>query len=537
MSDTPTSDIGAVPEAVTAPRRPWPQALIWAIPIVAALIGAFLAIQSFLERGPTITISFRVAEGIQADKTKIKYKNVDVGEVKKVELSDDRSHVIVTAELTRQAESFLVEDTQFWIVRPRITGGSVYGFGTLISGAYIGIDIGKSDKRQRSFVGLETPILVSSDVQGRRYLLHGDDLSSLDLGSPVYYRGLQVGQVLTYDLDKDGKGVTMTIFINAPYDRNVNPLTRFWNVSGVDVSLDASGVKVDAQSLAAILQGGLAFQTPPDAVSLPPAAAGAAFRLFPNRGAAMDNPDIEVEQAVAVFKESARGLAPGAAVDLLGVVIGEVTAVGIDVDTANKTVSVPVELRIYPERLLSRFRKTGAGGNPLASKRLLGEMVQRGLRAQLRTANLLTGQLYIALDFFPNASAVKFDANQQPLRLPTAPGSLQGLQTTLASIVAKLDKIPFDTLSKDLQDTLHGTNALVERINAEITPATLATLADARRALGAVEHTLGQDAPLQQNTQDTLHEITRAARALRELSEYLERHPEALLRGKQADSK
>src|SRR3569623_512699 len=479
MSDTPTPDIGAVPEAVTAPRRPWPQALIWAIPIVAALIGAFLAIQSFLERGPTITISFRVAEGIQADKTRIKYKNVDVGEVKKVELSDDRSHVIVTAELTRQAESFLVEDTQFWIVRPRITGGSVYGFGTLISGAYIGIDIGKSDKRQRSFVGLETPILVSSDVQGRRYLLHGDDLSSLDLGSPVYYRGLQVGQVLTYDLDKDGKGVTMTIFINAPYDRNVNPLTRFWNVSGVDVSLDASGVKVDAQSVAA-----------------------------------MDNPDIEVEQAVAVFKESARGLAPGAAVDLLGVVIGEVTAVGIDVDTANKTVSVPVELRIYPERLLSRFRKTGAGGNPLASKRLLGEKVQRGLRALLRTATLLTGPLYIALDFFPNASAVKFDAKQQPLRLPTAPGSLQGLQTTLAAIVAKLDKIPFDTLSKDLQDTLHGANAMVERINAEITPATLATLADARRALGALEHTLGQDAPLQQNTQDTLHEITRAARAL-----------------------
>src|SRR3569833_2001913 len=279
MSETPPYDIGAVPEAVTAPRRPWPQALIWAIPIVAALIGAFLAIQSFLERGPTITISFRVAEGIQADKTKIKYK--------KVELSDDRSHVIVTAELTRQAESFLVEDTQFRIVRPRITGGSVYGFGTLISGAYIGIDIGKSAKRQRSFVGLETPVLVSSDVQGRRYLLHGDDLSSLDLGSPVYYRGLQVGQVLTYDLDKDGKGVTMTIFINAPYDRNVNPLTRFWNVSGVDVSLDASGVKVAAQSLAAILQGGLAFQTPPDAVSLPPAAAGAAFRLFPRGGAAL----------------------------------------------------------------------------------------------------------------------------------------------------------------------------------------------------------------------------------------------------------
>lgn len=535
MSETPRQPhAGEIPEAAVAPHRPWPQALIWAIPLVAVLVAVSLAVQAFLERGPTITISFLVAEGVQAGKTRIKYKNVDIGEVKTVELSDDRSRVIVTAQLTRRAESFLVDDTRFWIVRPRIAGGNVYAVGTLISGSYIGVDIGKSSERRRDFIGLETPILVPSDLPGKRFVLEADDIGSLDLGSPVYYRGLQVGQILSFDLAESGKSVIVNIFVNAPYDRYVNSNTRFWNVSGIDASLTPGGVQVNVQSLAALIQGGLAFQTPPEAAVLAPAVENAAFRLFPDRAAAMNLPDAQVEQAIAVFKESARGLAPGAPVDLLGVVIGEVVAVGIDFDGAGKSVSVPVELKLYPNRLRSRFKTADTAAAP-TSKQVLLQMFKYGLRAQLRTANLLTGQLYIALDFFPNAPEAAFDPNASPLRLPTAPGSLQGLQATIMSIAAKLDKIPMEALAADLRKTLQSTNTLIERLGSEVTPATVAMLGDAQRALAALEQSLGTDAPLQQNAQEAMQEITRAARALRELTEYLERHPEALLRGKKAD--
>ncbi len=259
--------------------------LVWVIPIVAALVGVWVAVTRVLSEGPKITIVFQSAEGLEAGKTKIHYNGVDIGTVTTIRLSDDHKPVIITAQMAPKTEEFLVEDTQFWVVRPRISGANVTGLGTLISGAYIGLEIGASKESKREFVALETPPMVTGEVPGRIFMLKTPDLGSLDTGTPIFFRRLQVGQVASYELDPDGKALTVQIFVRAPYDQYVNPNTRFWHASGVDVSLSASGLKVQTQSVLSILIGGIAFETAAGDPVLPPAEANAVFTLFDNRAA------------------------------------------------------------------------------------------------------------------------------------------------------------------------------------------------------------------------------------------------------------
>jgi paraquat-inducible protein B len=537
MAETPPGP-DTIPEAVAVAPRRSTLSLIWLVPLVVALIGAWLAAQAIMERGPTITIRFKSAEGLEAGKTKIKYKNVDIGEVKTIGLSEDRSAVIVTAQLTKQAQSFLVDDTRFWIVRPRIAGGSVSGLTTLLSGAYIGVDAGKSTTEMDHFVGLETPPVVTRDLQGRQFTLHGDDLGSLDIGSPVFFRRIEVGQVVAFELDQDGKGVTLKVFVNAPYDKYVTNGTRFWHASGIDVTLDPNGIRLDTESLASLIIGGIAFQTAPDVGGDEPAKPDRVFRLASDRDQAMKVPDTIASTYVMVFRESVRGLSPGAPVDFRGVVVGEVASIDVDFDRDQKEFTIAVEVRLYPDRLRSKYRNNAKRLAP-DPKQLLGRMIDHGLRGQLRTGNLLTQQLFIALDFFRDAPKVKMDWSKSPLELPTIPGSLEELQNALTRIVKKLDKVPFDAVASDLRHalqtldaTLKRTDQFINKLDGEVVPEVRATLDDARKALNTVEQSLATDAPLSQDARDALRELTRAAQSLRTLTDYLERHPEAIIRGK-----
>lgn len=550
MPDTPDiPDLAHIPEAEQVKPRRWAPQLVWIIPIIAVLIGGWLAIHAWLEQGPTISISLLSGEGLEPGKTRIKYKDVDIGQVKSLTLSSDAKRVIVTAEMSKQAEGLLVDDTRFWVVRPRISGGNVSGLSTLLGGAYVGVDVGKSTEERSEFVGLDVPPVVTLDAPGRRYALHGDDLGSLDVGSPVYLHRVQVGQVVAFELDPDGRGVTLTVFVRSPYDKYVTSATRFWQASGFDLNVDANGVKLDTQSLVTILLGGIAFQTPEEDASgsAKPADEKSAFTLFPDRSEAMRNPDLVARNYVLVFRQSVRGLNIGAPVDFRGLVVGEVTSIDLDFDAANKEVTVPVGIRLYPERLRARSRKTA--NQPFDPARLLNLFVERGFRAQLRTANLVSGQLYVALDFFPDAKKASFDPTRQPVELPTQPGSFEELQKTLTSIAAKLDKLPMDKIAGDLRaalqsldSTLKDTDALVKRFDSDITPEAKAAIADVRKTMEEARSTLQQaggalagDTPLQQNAREALREVTRAAQALRTLADTIERHPESLLRGKRKE--
>jgi paraquat-inducible protein B len=464
---------------------------------------------------------------------------VDVGQVTTISISEDRAHVLVRARMAKDAERFLRSDTQFWVVRPRIAGGSVSGLSTLLGGTFIGMDAGKAEESARDFKGLEVPPVVTPGVPGRQFVLHGEDLGSLEVGTPIYFRRVEVGRVVAYNLDKDGHGVTVKVFVDAPYDQYVNYNSRFWQASGVDLTLNASGVKLDTQSLVSILIGGLAFETLPDAPLLAPAEADASFELFASQAAAFAPSTAGYHTFVLYFSESVRGLEKGAPVDFRGVNLGEVHSVDIEFDRATKTVRIPVLVRLYPDRLLQREVRHTPKVDQLERRDVVDAMIARGLRAQLRTGSLLTGQLYVALDFFPHAKPVQVDWAAAPPTIPTVPGSLTNLETTLTSVVDKLDKIPFEAIAKDLQvalrqldSALKAAEQLVQRVDTELTPEAKDALVEAKRAIAAAGRVMASDSPLQEDARQALREITRAARSLRVLTDYLERHPESLIRGK-----
>lgn len=526
-----------LPDPEIVPRRSWLPSLVWVVPLIAALIGIVLAVKSITERGPAITITFENAEGLEPGKTQVKYKDVEIGAVKSIRLSKDRSHVEIAVQLTKEAENFAVKDTRFWVVRPRVGASGVSGIGTLLSGAYIGVDVGRSAEAQTDFTGLETPPPITADQKGHRYTLRGDSLGSIDVGSPIFYRRVQVGQVYDIALDKDGTGVTMQVFVAAPYDQYVGTNTRWWHASGVNVRLDSSGFVVNTQSLAAILVGGLAFQTPPGQAMGPQAAEQADFRLGLDETDAMRPPDGIPVRAVMTFDQSLRGLSVGAVVDFRGIALGEVTDIGVDYDPQTQKFTMPVTLELYPDRLR---RRTGGEAIPAArstaSRDVLRRLIERGLRGQLRTGNLLTGQLYIAFDIFPNAAPVKFDPTKDPLELPAIPNTLDALQTQVADIAKKLDRIPLDQIGANLNNSLKNADALFTRLNNEVVPQARDTLVSAQRTFGSAEATLHQDSPMQSDVHQALQELTRTLQSLNALADYLERHPESLVRGKSGDT-
>ncbi|HTP41656.1 MAG TPA: MlaD family protein [Nitrospiria bacterium] len=513
-----------IPESRTLARKKTGLSLVWIIPIVAAIIGAWVAVVKIMEEGPKITISIRSAEGLEAGKTKIRYNGVDIGTITSIRLTDDHKRVIATASMAPKTEAFFVEDTKFWVVSPRISGASVSGLGTLISGSYIGLEIGKSPNKQSAFTALPAPPLVTGDVAGRFFVLKTTDLGSVDYGTPIYFRRLKVGEVVSYELDKDGKTLTVKIFVNAPYDQFVTAETRFWQASGIDVSLSASGVSVQTQSVLSMLVGGLAFETPDAAQALPQAAANTEFTLYGNRAEAYKPPPTYPTTYLLVFNQSIRGLKVGAPVEFRGIQIGEVTDVQAEIDLKTFELSVVVTVSADPQRLGVKVRGQGAtaADRDAAHRKLIDALVSRGLRAQLQTGSLITGALFVELDFFPDAPPFMVDWSQSPIRLATIPGKLEGIEANIASLVKKLDQVPYQEIGQDLRKTMADVDQ---------------TLDSAHRTLDHADTLIESNSGLNQELTNALREVDGAARSLRVLSDYLERHPEALIRGKAEEKK
>jgi paraquat-inducible protein B len=341
--------------------------------------------------------------------------------------------------------------------------------------------------------------------------------------------------VVAHELDQDGKGVTVKFFVNAPYDQYVNANTRFWDAGGIDLTLDASGVKVDTQSVISILIGGVAFESPAGSGSLPEADPDTVFHMYPSRAAAMKQPDREMLVFTMYFQDSLRGLTVGAPLELNGVGFGEVKSIRGELDEQTNQPSFPVDVIVFPGRLRALARQAMAEPTPAEQKARIDSLVENGLRAQLKTGSLLTGQLYIEFSKFPNAAPAKVDWTKSPPVFPTQPGAMIELQATLR----KLENLPIAEISADLRQALQSLNRTlvtadqaVKRMDKDVTPAAKSALDDARRMLNTVDRTLASDAPLQQDLRTSLRELSRAAESLRELTDLLERQPESLIRGK-----
>jgi paraquat-inducible protein B len=539
--------------------------LVWLVPLVAVLIGGWLVVQTWLARGPVIVIEVASAEGIEPEVTKVRLRNVEVGLVTDVRVSDDLSRVLVTARLVKEAERYLVEGTRFWVVSPRVGPGGVSGLSTLLSGAYIALDPGEGASERR-FVALETPPPFAATEPGRRFVLTTPLLGNLSRGSGVFHRGLRIGEVVDYRLVPERAGLEVDIFVPEALADLVREDARFWLANGVTFTVSGSGVRVEMTSLEAFLVGGVEFVSPVGSGAAV-AENGQRFPLFDSAQRAADAESVRTMRFVASFDGDVGGLPAGATVLFRGLRIGRVLDVRLAFEESDASITARVTFEVFGERLYY------VDGTPVpATRDFLDGLVAEGLRAQLQATNLLTGELGIAFDLFPDASPAEIDWEAQPPVMPTVPSSREQLQATLQGTLAAIQALPLQEIGENLRQLVAGAADLVQRpaLGQAVTdasgaaaalaslaarleeelPAILAqvratadgaegTVAELQRALAAATEVLQSTETIvasvesvPYDTQRLLQELRVLTRSLTSFVDYLERDPAALLRGR-----
>jgi paraquat-inducible protein B len=558
MSDHPHTPRAVVRSQLDRRRR---LSLIWAIPIVSALIGGWLAWRTLWERGPLITITFESASGLTAGQSHVRHKDVDMGLVERIGLSKDLQRVVVTVRMTREAEPLLTDKAQFWIVKPRFFAGAVSGLETLVSGSYIELQPSAAGgKPTTTFTGVETPPVLTSDVPGHTFLLRAPRLGNITLGSPIFFRDLDAGEVLGWDIGNMAETVTVHAFVRAPYDQYVHDNSRFWNDSGAKVSLGPNGLQLQIDSLRAVLLGGIAFDTPDQGRGFAESQENHVFPLYDSEDAADSAAFPRRLHFVANFQSSVAGLSPAAAVTLHGIKIGDVSSVGLQYDKSLDSVVAPVHFSVEPERI---GELNLPSGGDLDMK--IADLVHRGLRVRLDSASLLTGQKQLAMDIYPDAPPAVLTKQGDTYIIPVLPGGAEDIATAAGALMGKLDSIPFhqigDNLSKllvglnglvsgpelqqslaSLHTTLAGADTLVQRLNSSTEtlpqklPDIIAELDGASKRLNAlvasVQSGYGGNSDFSRDANRLLAQLSDTARSFRVLADLLTRHPEALIRGR-----
>ena len=526
--------------------------IVWLVPLVAVLIGGWLAYKSITEKGPLITVNFQNANGLEAGKTKVKFKNVEVGVVETIVIAPELEHVSLKIRMNKRATPYLTEYTSFWVVRARVTASEVSGLGTLLGGAYIGIEPSQEGAPAESFVGLEKAPIITSDMRGKRYSLNAPRLGSLNPGSPIYFRQVKVGQVADFELDKDGNDVGISIFIDAPYDQFVREHTRFWISSGLDLQLTANGLRVDTQSMVSLMIGGIAFSSFTEEPSKA-AKEDTNFRLYENRDEAeKDRSDSKNEYYVEFF-DSVRGLSLGAPVEFRGFQLGTVTDIKLISDFENQKFSTMVRTSITQHDIsipLEYAEKT--------VEERLDHFIRGGLRAQLKTGNLLTGQLFVDLGYFEDAPTTESKMYNGLAVLPSLPSSSQTLMNDLGKFMKNLSDLPLNDISVELKKTMVGIDKLVsnpelpkaiealnriiteldttiEMINTGTIPQVNTTLTEVETLVKNMDNWVSADSVLYDDLRNSLNALSEAARSITDLTDMLSRHPEALIQGKKSE--
>lgn len=531
--------------------------MVWVIPIITALVGGWLIVKTLSEQGPVATISFLTADGIEVGTTRIKYKNVNVGVIEGMQFSEDFSHVILSARFNQGMDSFLRRNTQLWVVRPQLSLSGVSGLDTIISGAYISVEPGQGAP-QFHFVGLENPPVVLSEAIGQQVVLIADKLGSIDIGSPVYYKGIQAGEVLGYELANDRESVYIHIFVNDPFDQLVQGNTRFWNVSGMEVDLSANGVNVRTESIKSLIFGGVAFDTPETLEQTTSDIQGLVYTLHNGYGDIDNNAYSRKINYVAYFGSSVRGLSPGAPVEFRGIQVGSVLDFRLEYDNEDESFLIPVLFEIEPERIV--FRDADGISD---SENTITNLIDNGLRARLQSGSLITGQLYVELIMNPDAPLELVAANDTIPEMPTvSSASIESITNSLEAFVSRLDTINLEDIGRELLGTLEGTNSLfnspviqaslenleismesfknilaaVDEANLEETiGAGRDVLEKLRETIDLTNNILEPNSPMQYNVIQLTSELEETARSIRSLVEILERNPQSLLFGREGD--
>ncbi len=559
---TPHSAEQRVAEAVIRRRRRF--SFIWLIPIVAAAIAVYLVFTTLEDRGPLITISFSTGSGISPQQTQVEHKAVSLGLVENMRLSDDLRRVLVHVRMNREGAKILTDHARFWVVRPRLSTGSISGLETLVSGAYIEVDPGEPGGQPATeFTGLEEPPGKRSDEPGHSYVLTAPRLGSLGPGAPIFYRDVNVGEVLSYDFGKGLGPVTINIFVRQPFDQFVHLNTHFWNASGISLNFGPQGVHVELESLQAILSGGIAFETPHIRSTAPVAPGDSKFVLYDDKSQADSASFTKVIPFVTYFTSSVSGLGRGSAVELFGIQIGTVTDVRLIMDPNGAGLRARVTYTLQPERVFSDSQ-IGQDGD---AAKITDALVRQGMRAVLESSNFITGQKTISLQFVPNTAEAVIGREGDAIVMPSQGGGLDNITTSLSDIATKLDHIPFEEIGNNLNTSLRAVSQMVNGPDVRNALVKLSeTLTDVQHLVRNADHGLqpvlqklpkisedlqqavaranaalgeggyGGNSDFQRGIARVLDQVNEAARSIRLLADFLDRHPEALIRGRTAQA-
>ncbi len=502
--------------------------LVWFLPLIALLVSGWLIVKSYNEKGPAITISFPTAEGLEVDKTKIKYLNVEVGKVTAISISDDLKTILITAQMNSTAVNYLKKNTSFWVVRPQVGLGGISGLGTLLSGPYIEIKPGDGD-REEHFTGLTTPPLLKNNAEGTHFILETNNLGSMKPGTPINFHGITVGEVLSHKLSDEANAIRLTVFINRPYDQFVRKNTRFWIDSGVDLSAGADGFKVRTGPLISLLSGGIAFRaSAEDSVeNIQPE--NSIFPLYDTYDLSTQIVYQNTLKYVMYFNGSVRGLTVGAPVQLRGIPIGKVTDINLELDKKTAEIHIPVTVELETDRI-----KEINNQNNISDKDIMAQLINKGLRAQLQTGSLLTGQLLVDLDFHPKSKIVLSDNKSVYPEFPTTASSLDQFTHSANIIMDKVAKLPLEDLTSEANKTLQTLQGTSKAATDMLVTAqgTLDTADKTMSSAHQVLSTLEPGSTTHYELEQLLQELTQAASSVKQLTDYLEQNPNSLIRGK-----
>ena len=549
-------DVEAATPRVERPKKRQRFSAYWLVPLMALLLGASLAYNSYKEQGPLITIQFNSADGLVAGKTPIRYRNVNIGLVEKIALNDDLETVMIEARMSVDSRRFLNNHARFWVVKPRVGTSGVSGLGTLLSGAYIQVNSLVGTAYEDDFVGLEKPPLTEEGAPGVRINLQAEQAGYVSIGSPVYYRQVKVGRIEAQRFLPGYKTVEFTIFVEAPHHKIIRNITKFWNVSGVALNVNANGLSVRTPSLEGLAQGGVSFDIIEEYEFPYQVEDGHVFTLHESFEAAMeDTLDLSNSsryEYVTFFDGSVRGLSRGAPVEFKGVQIGRVTDIKLMYEESSQSVRVPVHIELQPERLL------GVKG---VDSDDVNRSIARNLQAKLQMGNLLTGQLYVSLEYIEGVPApLQRNADGLPV-LPSVKSDLGQVTEGVQTALTRINELPLEELMANVTDTvaqvqqlLTGFNALglagridgtfgsvdgavqeytklATTLSKDISSLSKQVNAFVATADESIEG-IAPDSPLYYNMLNTLKDLQQAARSVQAVSDSVEKKPEEFLFGK-----
>lgn len=447
-------------------RKHRSSAFLWLLPAIALTIGLYLAYSRLSNLGPRISIEFTDAQGLEAGKTKIRFKALDIGTVTDLELSDDHNKVIAHAQITRSGANLLKKDSQFWVVKPQISASGITGLDTILSGSFIAINPGNATETADLFTGLDQPPLIPNSVPGLRVKLTSNNTRGLYSGSPVYYRGFKVGQIDEIHFDAENDRINLEAFINAPYDKLITNSTKFWNVSGISFKVDTNGANISMESLETLALGGISFSTP---ISLNPDNHGldsnTIFTLYANQQDTDQPPSYSKKYYVIYFDDSVRGLSTGAPVEFNGIKVGQVIDIRLLYDEERNQAVIPILIEVEPERI-NRVNIAITDDNN--SDDIFASLIASGLEATMKTSSLITGDKFIELSMYTDNKSTTIIATDNYSSYPIMPSRNTGISKItddIGDIVDKVKKLPFDKLFSTAQSVLDKADNTMNSVN------------------------------------------------------------------------